>query len=231
MTDEEKTNVDNSTDDGTTTSGNATNVQVAAEDNTSKQATSPSQKGEDWETAYKGLQKVVARKDREVNELTDKLENLSSQLEELKTTSQSSQSAKSDLEKQLGELQSTLESLKTEKDDLNNKLAQSSLVMEKFPEIAPLAAFIPSGNSIEEFEQNAQAFKERIDDYTSAKAKGLLQGASPTSTKSSEDGMVTENELDKLWDQVYSLAGIPGKEKEYEEANSKLQSIIASQSN
>ncbi len=169
----------------------------------------------DWEASYKGLQKVVSRKEKAAQSLKAKYDKLSEQHEAQKTKSGAADTATSDLEKQLKEAKTELDDLTSERDKLNNQLSQTNLVMEKFPEIAPLAQYIPTADTIEDFEKNAKKFAEDVGAQIETGVDKKLEGASPDAPPG-EEGLDTENEKDKLWDELNELGRDPEKNTEYE---------------
>lgn len=169
----------------------------------------------DWKASYLGLQKVVGRKDKEAAILKKKLDKQTEEVEDQKAKSGVANTAQTDLEKQLKETQDELSDLETERDQLNNQLSQSTLVMEKFPEIAKLAQYIPTGDTPEDFEANAKKFSEDVAAAVEAGVDKKLEGASPPAPPG-EEGTATQNELDKLWDELNELGKDPTKSAEYE---------------
>lgn len=169
----------------------------------------------DWKASYLGLQKVVNRKDKEVGVLKTKFDKLSEQFEDQKAKSGAADTAQGDLEKQLGEAKTQLTDLESERDQLNNQLSQSSLIMEKYPEIASLAQYIPAADDSDGFEANAKKFAEDIGAFVETGVDEKLKGASPPAPPG-EEGTDTQNEKDKLWDELMVLSKDPAKSAEYE---------------
>jgi hypothetical protein len=169
----------------------------------------------DWKASYLGLQKVVNRKDKEVETLKTKLDKLVEDFEDSKATSSSTEKVKGDLEKQLKEAQTSLSGLESERDQLNNQLIQTNIVMEKFPEIAKLAQYIPAADDAETFEANAKKFAEDVGALVETGVDKKLKGASPPAPPG-EEGTETQNEKDKLWDELMVLGKDPAKKAEYE---------------
>jgi hypothetical protein len=184
-------------------------------------------KGYVTEESYQGLQRVVSKKDKELEDLKARQEQLATELEELKANSKSSEEKTGDLETKLQESQKSLEAAEAERGKLNTQLTQQGIVMSEFPELAPLAGFIPIAEDEEGFRENAKSFQEAIGTYTKQAVKNTLSGAAPPSGDGGlNNEMLTTAEEDKLWDEVYLYAGVPGKEKEYAEANQRLQEVL-----
>jgi hypothetical protein len=188
-------------------------------------------KGYVTEESYQGLQRVVAKKDKELDDLKASKELLNTQLEELKTTSAASAQSKGDLEAKLKEAEDKLSSLETDRNGLNRQLKQQEIIMQEFPDLAPLAGFIPSSEDEDSFRTNAQNFKEALGNFVQKGVKKTLEGATPPQSPPSDGFADTEEE--RLWDTVYRTAGSlkPEDVKEYNEANTRLQEILAAKNN
>lgn len=185
-------------------------------------------KGYVTEESYQGLQRVVAKKDKELDTLKDTVATLSTQLEELKADSTKLTGTKGTLETQLQDAQSKLQELETSRADLDKQLRQQGIIMQEFPSLARLATYIPAADDDEQFRTNAKSFAEAMQAFVKSGVQEVISGGAPPQPQS--DDTVGETEEDKLWGEVYTLAGVPGKEKEYAEANRRLQEVLAAKS-
>jgi len=174
---------------------------------------------------YKGLQKVVAKRDAELLDQKAKLDKLAEDLEELRSQTSSSEATKTKLAKDLADAQASLSIAQAEQARATKRLAQQSIVLKQFPELAPLAEFIPAAESDEDFVKNANALKASLEAYVSQGVKIKLSGAVPPLTQKGNE-MAPDGEEDRLWSEINRTAGIPGLEKEYREANDKLQALL-----
>jgi len=175
----------------------------------------PSPKGEDWEARYQGLQKVLAKKDATIVDLQAKLDKLMADFEELRSTSATFEKDKTALETQTKTVQDQLTTLTSERDTLKRQLAQQQLLIQKFPQLAHLAKYIPPADDDATFEVNAKAFADDLALAITAGVKDTLTGSSPPASHGTGEP-VTEDEEEALYRKVTSLAGRPGKEEEYE---------------
>lgn len=182
-------------------------------------------KGYVTEESYQGLQRVVAKKDKELLDLKGKMETLSTQLEELKANSSQLTGTKSTLEKSLEDAQSQLESLEADRNKLDKQLKQQGIVMSEFPNLAAVAGYIPQADTDEEFRENAKKFSDALGAFVKTGVQEVITGSTPPQPPG--DDTVGETEEDRLWDEVYSLAGVQGKEREYKEAYQRLQEVLA----
>jgi len=175
---------------------------------------------------YKGLQKVVAKRDAEIDALKLKLEELSTTQEEVRLKGATTEAEKAKLAKDLEDARKLLETATAEQQRATKKLAQQTIVLKQFPDLAPLAEFIPPADDDETFVKNAKSLTESLDAYIEARVKSKLSGAVPPVQPRSQD-QLPDGEEDRLWAEVSRYAGVPGKEREFREANIKLQALLA----
>lgn len=177
------------------------------------------------EESYKGLQRAAEKQRRELEtklqELTKQLEGTSTELEAQKLLA----AEKVTLQDQLKTLATTLDQTQKDREVLNRTIAQQNIILGEFPTLAPLAGFIPTAPDDDTYRSNAKNFEAALSKYVTGAVKQTLEGASPPSGKTKSD-IPTAAEEDKAWNKVYSLAGVPGKEKEYEEAYAQLRNLI-----
>jgi len=217
---------ENEQKDGETTSENVTFASTNTANQTFAGSTTVSgtPSGYVTEESYKGLQRVAEKQktkmETELNQMRQKLEQQAMELEEAKLAA----AEKAKLESAQNELTTSIQTLQAERDRLARQLNQQKIVLAEYPELAPLAAYIPVAEDEESFKANAQAFQSALKQYLQMSIKGNFEGAGPpiASGNGSNDTAV----LDELWEAVYRYAGIPGKEDEYREANSKLQKAL-----
>jgi chromosome segregation ATPase len=176
----------------------------------------------DWEGSYKGLQKVVAKKDEEIKGLSTKLDTLAEQLEALKNSSSLTAEEKSKLEKDLSDAKSELDNVKSERDELGKKLSRSELLMEEFSALTPLAEYIPDAEDEEGLRENAKKFADALAKYTNQEITEVLQGASETQPEGADDIDTSPSRVDELRAIINRTAGIEGKEEEFNNAYAEL---------
>jgi peptidoglycan hydrolase CwlO-like protein len=182
-------------------------------------------KGYVTEESYQGLQRVVAKKDNELESLKKQIETLSTQLEETKADTSKLTGTKGQLEQELQDAKTKLTELETSRDGLDKQLRQQGIIMQEFPNLATLAQYIPPADDDDQFRANAKNFSEAMSAFVKSGVKQVMQGGAPPQPPS--DDTASETEEDQLWRTVYNTAGVPGKEKEYEEANRRLQEVLA----
>lgn len=177
------------------------------------------------EESYKGLQSAMNRQktklETEITQLKERLEKQAADLEEAKMAAEE----KAKLETSQKDLNTSIQNLQAERDKLTRQLNQQKIVLAEFPQLAPLASYIPPADTDEAYKTNAQSFEAALKQYVSLVVSKQLEGAGlpiGTGNQSSQ----TDNTIDKLWAEVDRYAGIPGKEKEFEDANAKLQEAL-----
>jgi len=189
---------------------------------------SPSQSGNPSgyvsEDAYKGLQRAAERQkaklEAELAEARKKAEELSTSLEETKLAV----AEKEKLAKERDELNAGIQALQQEREKLAIQLQQQQIVLEKYPDLAPLANYIPHGVNLEEFQANAENFRKAVESYLSMRLRQESAGATPPIGGGNQG--TDAGKTQRLWDKVYALAGIEGKEREFEEAYEELLRAI-----
>lgn len=204
----------------------------ATSDATEPQTTPPKsqqsqQKSDDEITPdrYRGLQRIVAKRDDEIAKLKEAVEKMSEALEEQKLQANSSASEKEKLAKQLEENTKALVAAQAEQAKAAKKLTQQSIVLKEFPDLAPLVDYIPVTEDDVAFRTAAQGFKAALENYIAAGVKQKLSGASPKADAQSQ-AMIPDGEEERLWSIIERTAGVAGKETEYREANDKLQALL-----
>lgn len=186
----------------------------------------------DWEASYKGLQSST---DKKISDLTaardilqEKYNALNLEHETLKRTLAEINANKSALETSDSALREQLKTVIAEKDRLATQQRQQTLVLKQFPQLAPFTMFIPSADTDEAYLENAKAFAETLKGYIDLGARAIVSGAVPPAPTPGPTTVQTSAE-DLAWTKVASLAGVPGKEVEYEAALDEWTKLKAPQ--
>jgi len=179
------------------------------------------------EESYKGLQRATERlkqkMETELAQARQKLTEAATELEEAKLAA----AEQENLKKTQADLNTNIQSLQAERDRLTRQLNQQRIVLADFPDLAPLASYIPPADTDEAFKVNANTFKVALQQYVSLSVKGKLVGATPPVSPGT--ATQTTEEIDRLWEKVYALAGNESKQTEYEDAYAKLLEALKSQ--
>jgi hypothetical protein len=195
----------------------------------SKSQQSSTSGGEDWEARYKGLQKTAAKKDSTIVELQEKLDKAIVDIEEVRTSSTTTAAQKAVAEKAKTDLEAQLNQVKSERDAMQKTLSQQAIIVNEFSHLGKLSKYIPKAEDDETFKQNATIFATDIEEAVQARVKTVMSGATPPQPKGKQE-MATESEEEALYHRVTSLAGIAGKEAEFEEARKKYVTLMQNKS-
>jgi hypothetical protein len=193
--------------------------------------TTQSQQSVDWEARYIGLQKASEKKRTQLEtsyaEAQKKLDDATAQLEELKTSSTDLSKVKDEAEQAKQKLETDLQALRVERDNLSKQIAMKDLVIKEFPDLVPLIGFLPAADNEEQLRQYAGSFSTALKLYVEKGVKSALEGSSPPATGGTTT-LPTSDEGDRLYDTAVKLAGVPGKEREAQEAKKAWESYMAS---
>jgi len=193
--------------------------------------TTPPQPTVSWEERYKGLQaaseKQRVKLEKEAREAKDKLDQTLADLEAARASGTTASQTTDKLSKDLEALQTQVSALTAEKTALAAKITRQNIVITEFPELAQLSEYIPDAPTDEQFRANAQKFAQTLEGHVKSKVDGLVNTS--TSAPPSHKAPPSATEIDRAWDEVYSTAGVPGKEAEYQKAYAKLQGLLKPQ--
>lgn len=220
--------------DLTTEEATSTEEPSTATGNNNNSADESPTSGKDWEKSYKGLQSASTKKQEELQAKIDNLEetinSLTEQVETQKTDKDVLANQLIKAKEDLKETQEGLETVNKEKAKLDAKVERSDLIAKKYPNLSPLKDFIPEGSNLEEFEQNAETFKEALGVYTNNFVAETVEGASPVPPERTSEEF-SETEEDRLWSVIVQTSGISGKETEYNDAYEKWLKIQRAKQN
>jgi hypothetical protein len=149
-------------------------------------------------------------------------------IEELRSGSISTQAEKDAADQARVALAAQILAVQTERDKLRIDLEKQTVLLKEYPQLADLAQYLPASNSIDEFRIGAKTFSAVLDKIVADKVKQAMAGSTPPVQRTQVDHMATEADEDKLYRLVTSLAGIPGKEREYEDARQKWVTLLNS---
>lgn len=183
-------------------------------------------KGYVSEESYKGLQRVLTKKDTDLEKLQTQVDDLSTQIEEVKGTSTGLATSKSDLETQLEEAKSSTETLQTERDDLSKKVERQSVIMTDFPQLATLADYIPPADDAEGFKKNAEDFSNALGVFVKDGVTEKITGATPPVPVGKEDTTAQQAEIDQLWETMMKTGGNPEKLDDFETAQKRYEELM-----
>jgi chromosome segregation ATPase len=176
------------------------------------------------EAQYKGLQAVIAKRDGTIGTLTAQIVELEGKLAEAQSQHGAAVTEKTTVATQLTDAQSKVTQLQAEVTALQKKLSYQGIILKEFPDLASAASFIPETATEEEYRQKATEFRGTLKQYVDSRVKNVLDGSSPPIDQ--QNTTINASDDDKAYRDVVSLAGRPGKEKEYQEAYDRWQNIL-----
>lgn len=165
---------------------------------------------------YKGLQRTVSKKDKEIKDLEGKLKAAEKEKADAEAMLNSGEKVRLDLQKTITDQGKRLSALEQENEQSKTDAMQNRVIAEDFPQLAKLKAYIPSAASEDEYRKNCEGLVTALGEETTK----LLTKEVSTSTPPVEDDEkpVSQAQVDKLYDKAVALAGVKGKEKEYNKA-------------
>lgn len=185
-----------------------------------KETPPPETPPQDFEKKYKGLQSASEKQRKTLADNLeaehDKVTELTKQLAEAGGSAELLTVEKEAKTKELDEAKTQLATITGEKEAVEDQLERQEVITSDFPGLAGLAEYIPTGENIEDFKANAKKFKEKMGDRVDKAVSEKLKGATPPAPTGEDD--VSTTEKDKAYDRVSALAGVVGKEAEYETA-------------
>lgn len=174
------------------------------------------------EAEYKGLQAVIAKRDQTIADLTNKNQELENEIADLRSKHGTVVSEKTDLSEKITSVTEEKSNLENQIAVLEKKLANREIIMKDFPELAPFMSLFPEVvEDEEELRSKAKEIKSALGKYVGDGVKNALSGASPVVSGNEEDSTLSVDEAEKWYQRSVQLAGIRGKEQEYEEAYQK----------
>lgn len=166
--------------------------------------------------AYKSLQRRLSEKDRQIDQLESERDDYKGQLESIKSDLEKGDKVRSDLEDRITKTNQRLEALENENQQSKKEAMKSRVIMNEFPELAHLESYIPEADDEETFKENCRKFAEDLGEEVTSQMSRELD--TTTLQVDDESKKVSQVEIDRLHSKAMSLAGVNGKEEEYDEA-------------
>ena len=100
--------------------------------------------------------------------------------------------------------------------------------MTEFPQLTPVAKFIPAGGDLDAYRASAKELSEALGAFTDKGVTDALKGASATFKEGEDDvDTPTQSEVDKAWKTVYTYAGDPAHSEEVAVAQALIDAATA----
>lgn len=174
---------------------------------------------------YKGLQRTVNERNEEIKRLKGENQSLNQEIEDLKESMEKGDIVRADLQKSIRETNERIEALETENQQAKKEAMKNRVLMEKFPDLQHLKEYIPDADTEEDFVENASAFKEKLGKQVDSEVTRELEGSTPP-VDGDDNGVPSQEEVDQLYDKAMSLAGLSGKQEEYDAAYDKYLAAL-----
>lgn len=178
------------------------------------------------EAQYKGLQAVIAKRDADIKQLTEKLTQLEADKAELESNHGKVANEKGTLTSELSEQKEKASTLEKENAKLQKQLAYRDIIMKDFSDIAPAAHLLGDTDTEEEFREKAKELRSALNQISEGRVKDVLSGSSPPVEPTDDGATLGVDELDKAYRDVVALAGDPEKAGEYEKARARYEQIL-----
>ena len=171
------------------------------------------------EAEYKGLQAVIAKRDADIKQLTEKLIKSEAEKAELESNHGKVANEKGTLTSELAETKKLASSLEKEKAELQKKLTYRDIIMKDYPDLTAMSSLIPETETEEEFREKANEFRKALGQIVDTSVKDVLSGSSPPTGSNDDSGtQIGVDEVEKAYRDVVALAGNPEKTAEYNAA-------------
>lgn len=166
---------------------------------------------------YKGLQRTVSKKDSQIAKLNKELEDAKKEKKDAEALLGKGDQVRLDLQKTIRDQGERLSALEQENKQSKREAMQSRVIAEDFPGLAKLQEYIPSAETEDEFRKNCEGLEAALGEETTKILTKELQGSTP-SVDDEETKPVSQATVDKKYAAAMALAGVRGKEKEYNKA-------------
>lgn len=179
---------------------------------------------------YKGLQRTVSKKDKEIQQLEKEIEEAKKEKEEAEAMLDKGDKVRLDLQKTITDQGERLSALEKENKQSKAQAMQSRVIAEEFPGLANLTNFIPSAETEDEYRENCKSLQEALGDNVTQRLEKELKSSTVPADEDEGKKPASQSEIDKKYNKAMSLAGVPGKQEEYDKAfNEYLEAVNSRQ--
>lgn len=176
--------------------------------------------GQNWESAYKGLQKKYDKTFKELTEALGTIDELNSTVEELKLNVRTANTEKDQISTKHVTATEEKDGLQSQLNTANQTIERQKLIMSDYQDLAPFEAkgLLPSAQTEEEMRSVFDSFRDtmgsQVETATEEKVKGI--GTGPTDPKEPKP-----LDADQIYNRMLSLAGSndPEERREWEQLN------------
>lgn len=176
---------------------------------------------------YKGLQRTVAKKDAELEKLKVDHAKLLEEQNDLKSTLDSGEKVRFDLQQKFKETSNRIAALELENEQSKVSAMQNRVIAAEFPGLARLKDFVPSAATEDEYRENCKSLTLALGTEVNKSLEKELTNSTPPVEDTEKQ--VSQATIDKLYAKAMKMAGIRGKEDEYEKTMDEYMKALQSQ--
>lgn len=166
------------------------------------------------EAQYKGLQATYQKLHDDFTALQKKHQDLVTEHEDLKLAQNRSSKDGQTLKDQIAAKDIEIEQLKNEVKSKDGDLTRTKLIMTEFPDLAEFEgqSLLPYASDEEGLRTKLTSFKEAVGKTVKAEVDKKIKGAGAPSVGGQPPPKLDK---DQLYNQMISVAGVPGQEEKY----------------
>jgi chromosome segregation ATPase len=183
-------------------------------------------KGQDWESAYKGLQRKYDKLFDEHNQLLGTENELNASIEELKQQVRTATTEKDQISIKNVEASEKIEGLQSQVNAFNATIERQKLIMSDYQDLAPFEAkgLLPSAQTEEEMRSVFDSFRETLGSQVQTATDEKVKGIGTGKTEPKEPKPL---DADQIYNEMQSLAGTndPEKRRRFEQLQSQWMDL------
>lgn len=193
---------------------------------TTKPPASQPAKGQDWEGAYKGMQRNYDKLMKENAELQTQIAELNTTIESFKQEVKTATTEKDQIAVKHVEATEALKGLESQNAVLKAKNERQQLIMSEYQDLAKFEAqgLLPEAQNDEELRAKFDAFRSTLGETVQTNTDEKLKGIGPGKV---EEKAPEPLNRDQLYDRMTALGGTQDPEERRELENLKLQWLEA----
>jgi TolA-binding protein len=205
-----------------------TTVSVATETKPAanvSESTSPA-KGQDYESAYKGLQRKYDKLFNEHTQMESQIIDLNETIEGLKQQVKTANTEKDQIASKHVETSEKLQGLEAQINISQATIERQKLIMSDYQDLAPFEAkgLLPQAQTEEEMRTVFDSFRETLGNQVESKTDEKIKGVGPGKTEPAEPKPL---DADQLYNRMTALAGTndPEERREWQQLNQKWMEL------
>jgi chromosome segregation ATPase len=182
--------------------------------------------GQNWESAYKGLQKKYDKLFQEHTETLGTVDELNATIEELKLGVRTANTEKDQIATKHVETTEKSDGLQAQLNTANQTIERQKLIMSEYQDLAPFEAkgLLPSAQTQEEMKSVFDSFRETLGSQVDTATEDKVKGVGPGQT---EEQTPQPLNADQIYDRMQALAGTndPEERREWQQLNDQWMEL------